>query len=304
VYQAAPAMSAMQGEAIEPLLQQPESLVPEGGEALPIPSLPSIRLPPPHELPDDQGTSDGRQAGFSNVNVSPVVICLLSLRVPPDNSNLSSTSQRWRPYNARESAHRCAAIPRRKTQAPRRGSMIMHQLSGPTPRPPHRRAGYTMIVLLGAGAVVALVGGWWWLGRSKDDEPSKRIVLHTVARDDFTLSVTERGEIESAGVTDVVSEVKAKNTAGVSILKIVPEGTAVKAGDFLVELDSSLFKEERNTQQIAVNTAEALVVESRNLYETALIAQEEYLDGTYVQERQTIESEVFVAEDTEIGRGT
>lgn len=175
--------------------------------------------------------------------------------------------------------------------------MIMHQTRRPTTRSLPRRTGYALLVLLAAGAAAALVGGWWWLRRGKDDEPTKRIVLHTVARDDFALNVTERGEIESAGVTDVISEVKAKNTAGVSILKIVPEGTSVKAGDFLVELDSSLFKEERNTQQIAVNTAEALVVESRNLYETALIAQEEYLDGTYVQERQTIESEVFVAEE-------
>jgi HlyD family secretion protein len=154
-----------------------------------------------------------------------------------------------------------------------------------------------MVLLLAAGAAAALLAGWWWLRRGRDENAGPRIVLHTVARDDFALTVTERGEIESAGVTEVVSEVKAKNTAGVSILKIVAEGTRVKAGDFLVELDSSLFREDRNTQQIAVNTAEALVVESRNLYETALIAKEEYLDGTYIQERQTIEGEVFVAEE-------
>jgi HlyD family secretion protein len=162
----------------------------------------------------------------------------------------------------------------------------------------HRRGGNVLLLLLGAVvAFVAVVGGWWWLTRDNDDDAGARVVLHTVARDDFALTVTERGEIESAGVTEVVSEVKAKNTAGVAILRIAPEGSVVKAGDFLVELDASLFEEERNTQQIAVNTAEALVVQSRNLYETALIAREEYLDGTYVQERQTIESEVFVAEE-------
>ena len=47
-----------------------------------------------------------------------------------------------------------------------------------------------------------------------------------------------------------------------------------------MELDSSAFKEERTAQQILVNTAAALVVESRNVYETALIAKQEYLDGT------------------------
>ncbi len=154
-----------------------------------------------------------------------------------------------------------------------------------------------MLVLLAAGAAGVLLAGWWWLRPTADEQPGARIVLHTVGRDDFALTVTERGEIESAGVTEVVSEVQAKNTAGVSIIKIVPEGTVAKAGDFLVELDSSLLREERNTQQILVNTAEAVVVQSRNVYETALIAQQEYLDGTYVQERQTIESEVFVAEE-------
>lgn len=162
---------------------------------------------------------------------------------------------------------------------------------------PRKRGGYVMLLMLASGVVAILLMGLWLYRRNSNDKPSARIMLHKVARDDFALTVTERGEIESAGMTEVVSEVKAKNTAGVSILKIVPEGTQVKAGDFLVELDSSLFREERNTQQIAVNTAEALVVESRNLYETALIAKQEYLDGTYVQERQTIEGEVFVAEE-------
>jgi len=160
----------------------------------------------------------------------------------------------------------------------------------------HTRSGFVLWVLsvmLAAGAVGAV---WWW---TRDDDRAKdaNIVLHEVVREDFSLDVTERGEIESAGVTEVVSEVKTKNTPGVSILKIVPEGTLVNKGDFLVELDASAFREERTAQQILVNTAQALVVQSQNVYETALIAQQEYLDGTYVQERQTIESTVFVAEE-------
>lgn len=154
-------------------------------------------------------------------------------------------------------------------------------------------------VLMAVMAVVALtaIGGWWWWTKSDARPADYNIVLHNVARDNFSLTVTERGEVESSGVTEVVSEVKAKNTTGVSIIKIIPEGTVVKKGDFLVELDSSALREEQTAQQIAVNTAAALAVESRNVYETALIAKEEYLDGTYVQERQTIESEVFVAEE-------
>lgn len=122
-------------------------------------------------------------------------------------------------------------------------------------------------------------------------------ILHPVAREDFLLTITERGEVRSGAVTEVRSEVKTKNTAGLAILRLVPEGTKVEEGDFLVELDSSALQEELTSQQILVNTSEALVVEAKNLYETALIAKQEYLEGTFVQERQTIESEVFVAEE-------
>ena len=158
------------------------------------------------------------------------------------------------------------------------------------------RGGYTLWVILALVALVGVAGWSFWAGG--DSRPKDyNIVLHNVERDDFALTVTERGEVESAGVTEVISEVKAKNTPGLSILRIVPEGTVVKKGDFLVELDSSALREERTAEQILVNTAAALVVQSRNIYETALIAKEEYLNGTYVQERQTIESEVFVAEE-------
>ncbi len=158
------------------------------------------------------------------------------------------------------------------------------------------RGGYTLWVVLALVALVGVASWSYWAGGDRRPKDFN-IVLHDVSRDDFALTVTERGEVESAGVTEVISEVKAKNTPGLSILRIIPEGTVVKKGDFLVELDSSALREERTAEQILVNTAAALVVQSRNVYETALIAKEEYLNGTYVQERQTIESEVFVAEE-------
>lgn len=149
-----------------------------------------------------------------------------------------------------------------------------------------------ILAALGAGA-------WWYLSQrgAEEAKSSDLSLLHTISRGDFELTVTERGEIESAGSTEVRSEVKSMNTTGVAILKIVPEGIEVKKGDFLVELDSSQLRSDRLLQQIAVNTAEAAEIEAKNLYETTLIARQEYLEGVYVQERQTIESEVFVAQE-------
>ena len=163
-----------------------------------------------------------------------------------------------------------------------------------------RRKGF-----FGLGSLITLVivmlcvggGLYYWWSYSDSDENETQAILHTVGRDDFVLQVIERGEIQSGGLNEVRSKVKSKNTTGMAILRIVPEGTNVEKGEFLVELDSSALKEERTLQQITVAQVEALVVEALNLYETAQIAKKEYLDGTFVQERQTIESEVFVAEE-------
>jgi len=145
--------------------------------------------------------------------------------------------------------------------------------------------------------VSAAAGGAWWWYSQQESEGTTDAILHQVKLDDFRLEVTERGEIMASGVTEVRSLVKSKNATGVAIMQVVPEGTEVKEGDFLVELDSSALEEERTMQRIAYNTAQAAMIESQNIYETALISKREYLEGTFVQERQLYESEVFVAEE-------
>lgn len=166
-------------------------------------------------------------------------------------------------------------------------------------RSPHRRRIGSLTTLMASALVAALfaAGGlWWWLGRD-DVQQDTSILLHTVGRDDFELSITERGEVEAFDVTEVRSLVKSKNTGGIAILRIVPEGTRVKKGDFLVELDSSALEAEHTSQKILVNDAKALEVEAHNNYDVAVIAKREYLEGTYLQEWQTAESEQFVAEE-------
>ncbi|MEM9186832.1 MAG: HlyD family efflux transporter periplasmic adaptor subunit [Planctomycetota bacterium] len=173
--------------------------------------------------------------------------------------------------------------PRRRSVRPHRGGVALGIL--------------TVLALLGA---LALINYQSLFGRLSPGAAGIGLAIyHDVERGDFELAITERGEIESAGNTEVRSGVKTKNQPGLAILRIVPEGALVEEGDFLVELDSSALQEERVLQQIAVNTIGAMVVEARNLYETALIARREYLEGTFVQERETLESELFVAEENQ-----
>lgn len=46
-------------------------------------------------------------------------------------------------------------------------------------------------------------------------------------------------------------------TNGVKIIEIVPEGTNVKKGEFLIRFDDAALKSERTSQLINVGTAEA-----------------------------------------------
>lgn len=156
-----------------------------------------------------------------------------------------------------------------------------------------------LIALLAVVGVIGLSGyqAYRFVTSEVQLSAADKAILQPVIRRDFELAITERGEIESAGDVEVRSKVRTKNQPGLAILRIVEEGSRVEEGDFLVELDSSALREEELLQQIAVNTAEALLVEARNLYETAVIAKQEYADGVYIQERQTLESELFVAEE-------
>lgn len=162
---------------------------------------------------------------------------------------------------------------------------------------PSANRGLVQLLLAAVLAIAAMAGVGYWLTTSNSEATDASLVLHEMSREDFELTITERGELEAAGVTEIRSEVKTENQPGLAILRVVDEGTQVKAGDFLVELDSSALEAEQTAQQNLVNLAEAMVVETRNLYETALIAKQEYVEGTYLQERTTIEGEIFVAEE-------
>ena len=77
--------------------------------------------------------------------------------------------------------------------------------------------------LTGVLATLAVVGGaaglfsYWWTYRAKS-APIASALVHTVARGEFVLDVTERGELESTGNVEVRCEVKSRNTSGTAIL--------------------------------------------------------------------------------------
>ncbi len=153
---------------------------------------------------------------------------------------------------------------------------------------------FGMILLLLALAVG--IGVWRWLPSRSSRGP--KAITYTVERGPFVYDVVERGEVESSSNVEVRCDVKAQKTNGVIILEVIDEGTQVEEGDILVRLDSSGLEQDLVQQQIICNSAEAQMITSRNTYEAAKIAKLEYMEGTYYQEEQTIQSEIFVAEET------
>jgi HlyD family secretion protein len=82
--------------------------------------------------------------------------------------------------------------------------------------------------------------------------------FYEVKRSDFLISIVEGGTIEAVDEVMIRSEFE-----GVArIIYIVPEGSYVKEGDLLVELDSSQAQDTVNLQQITVEKAQFAVVQS------------------------------------------
>lgn len=117
-----------------------------------------------------------------------------------------------------------------------------------------------------------------------------------VVRGEFVSEVLERGDVESASNVEIRCEVESQGS-GVMILRIVPEGTYVQPGDFLVELDSSSLRDRFTQQQITVANARANLIQAQNVLDTARIAKQEYLEGQYRQQLLAIQIENFVAQE-------
>jgi multidrug efflux pump subunit AcrA (membrane-fusion protein) len=162
-----------------------------------------------------------------------------------------------------------------------------------------RRRGFSVRGLIIVMAVLGGVGGVVYFTfpklslSSQDTGP----MMHTVALGDFVHDITERGNVESASNVDIRCEVESRGSQGTMILELIEEGTYVKPGDILCKLDSSSLEQEMVQQQIICNTSEAAVIQARNNYETAEIAKDEYLNGTYVENVQGVEGNIFVAEE-------
>lgn len=164
---------------------------------------------------------------------------------------------------------------------------------------PGRRAGRFKRGRLLAGSLGAtclLFAGVWYV-QPTGTEGELTGIVERVVRGPFEHDVSERGELESSNNVLVRCEVQSRTagTNGVKIIEIVPEGTNVKKGEFLIRFDDAALKSERTSQLINVGTAEATAAQSKNDLDAALIGRQEYEFGEFENEREKVTGEILVA---------
>ncbi|MFV1964581.1 MAG: efflux RND transporter periplasmic adaptor subunit [Pirellulaceae bacterium] len=172
--------------------------------------------------------------------------------------------------------------------------------------PPRRRgrvrrhAGFSTTFTIGVLVLVsAMVVLTWFFLRGIGGDAVDAPLVNVVTRGPYEHIVLEQGEVESSNNVEIRCEVRARSGSGpsTSILDVIPEGTWVEEGDWLITFDSSSLEQEQRQQKIAVNTSEANMIQTKATYDTAVIATKEYSEGTYKEEQKTIQNEIFVAEE-------
>jgi HlyD family secretion protein len=163
------------------------------------------------------------------------------------------------------------------------------------------------IIVLGAAGT-----GLAWKGNllSRGGEKSN-LIVEVVKKGPLEISITERGNLESASNQTLVCMVEGE--AGTGILKIVDEGTLVEKDQLLVELDSSKLRNDATAQEIVVEQAAATLKTAEKNVEIQITQNDsdiaaaelkldlarldlrKYEEGEYEQLKNTIKGEIELA---------
>ena len=164
-----------------------------------------------------------------------------------------------------------------------------------------------LLSVLGVVALVAIAA----LVFRPTKNPASQNSYHTVKRGDFLVSLVEGGTLRAVVETVVRCELEGTSR----ILSIIPEGTSVKKGDLLVELDGTSIKDKIAAQAVTVRSAEFAGIKAREdlsiqkltsdasindadlKVEFAISDLEKYKEGDWPQQKKGIEARVTIAEE-------
>ncbi|MDG3008028.1 efflux RND transporter periplasmic adaptor subunit [Paludisphaera mucosa] len=161
---------------------------------------------------------------------------------------------------------------------------------GPPPkvRKRSRWKGLTAIGLIAAAGIAAAV----YSGVGRPARLGAGSPRHRAAKTRIPVTFSLRGSLESGKNREVINRVEGQTT----ILFIAPDGSSVKKGDLVCELDSAPLRDKLTTERITVQQAEADVQSATKTREVAEFALREYEGGTYPQAKQDADIALKMAE--------
>jgi HlyD family secretion protein len=156
----------------------------------------------------------------------------------------------------------------------------------------------TLVLFVGAASGVWFI---WFRG------PVARTDLVTMKVEyrDLQLKIVERGGLEAKENHDIKCEVKTGSRGAPKIKWVVDNGTTVKKGDLLVDIDDSYLQEQAQAKKIEHDKAEADKIAAEELYPVKKIAialseqnLEKWIKGDFPQQLHDLEGQIQIAEST------
>jgi multidrug efflux pump subunit AcrA (membrane-fusion protein) len=143
----------------------------------------------------------------------------------------------------------------------------------------------------GAGSLAASSGADSGSGSGTGTTPR----TYRVARSALPVTVAVRGDLESSQNLEVASSVEGQAT----IIVLAAEGTRVKKGEVVCELDGAALRDALTNQEITTRQAETTFRNAVKTREIAEISVREYVEGTYPQTDLSAEN-VIRSSETEL----
>ncbi len=162
-----------------------------------------------------------------------------------------------------------------------------------------------------AVALLSILLLWGFISLINGESVESSIPTFTAKKGPLRISVTESGTIQAREKVVIKNEVEGQST----IIYLIEEGTEVKKGDLLVELDSSNLVDQKVDEEIQVQNAEASYIDAREnfevvknqaqsdqdkaqlAYDFAVQDLEKYIEGEYPNKLKEAEARITLAEE-------
>lgn len=149
------------------------------------------------------------------------------------------------------------------------------------------------LAMLVTGLVALVASALPFVSSKMTADEDVAVMTHTVQVGTLEVTVTEKGMLESSNNEEIKCMVK----GGSTVLWVIETGTFVKPGDELVRLDTAQIEDNITQQQINYERAVASQIIAQSEVDVAETNIEEYTNGTYREERNAIQKQIFDAEE-------